>query len=151
MMSFSLGFFVGCGVASFIGAYAARRCARQATRACDVAATVSDDLSSVVTLRRMREGPEGDGKWIADKDEGRHPDTGEPTILRRHDVALFGQDLHIYAVRVNDDDEPQEAVHDPCHRLDSLYQMDEPGEPFQSIEIDGFPGRWVLVISPYCD
>lgn len=45
---------------------------------------------------------------------------------------------------------PRRASRRPHNLLDDLYAMDEPGGAYEGTTIDGYPGRWVLVITPFC-
>ena len=55
---------------------------------------------------------------------------------------------HAWLVQVAENGGEQIAVDDPHHRLDDLHYLAGDGGPFETIEVPGFPGRYVLVIAP---
>lgn len=63
-------------------------------------------------------------------------------------VDVFGTLHHICAVRVTTDEQGhQVATKDPYGRLDDAYALD-PDTIYQTTEIPGRNGEWVLVMSP---
>jgi hypothetical protein len=56
--------------------------------------------------------------------------------------------FHAEAIRVHEVEDIQEATNDPNHRLDDLSSLCGDGA-FETVEIDGFPGRWVVYITPF--
>jgi hypothetical protein len=77
------------------------------------------------------------------------PTDNEATMLGT--LRIYGVNHHVTAIQVTDDDEGyQTAVNDPYGRLDDAYAADADGI-FQTVEIPGYPGEWVLHITPYKD
>lgn len=75
------------------------------------------------------------------------PTGNEATMLSV--IQLYGVRHHVTAIQVKCDvNDYQVAVNDPYDRLDDAYAGDSDGV-FQTIEIPGFKGRWVLHITPY--
>jgi hypothetical protein len=63
-------------------------------------------------------------------------------------VYIFGVMHHAWFVRVDDTDDDQVATDDPHDRLSEFRQLDADGGRFQTVEVPGFPGQYVLVIYP---
>jgi len=63
--------------------------------------------------------------------------------------------FHVEGIRVKESDENGQQFDGPDERdssgptvLDNMFAFDQEG-PFQTIEIEGFPGDWVLFITPF--
>lgn len=81
--------------------------------------------------------------------------TGEPGYLIGT-VTIAGVDFHAEAVRVRDEQDGDallQVAADPGlneSRLDQLHQLGG-DDAFSTISIPGFPGWYVLWITPFCD
>jgi len=71
---------------------------------------------------------------------------GEETLLGH--AYILGALHHAWFVKVEDHGSVQIAVNDPHHRLDDFHYLAGDGGPFETIEVPGFQGTYVLVISP---
>ena len=80
--------------------------------------------------------------------------TGDPGYLIGV-VTIAGVDFHAEAVRVRDEQDEDALLQiaaDPglnSSRLDRLHELGG-DDAFSTISIPGFPGRYVLWITPYC-
>jgi hypothetical protein len=63
-------------------------------------------------------------------------------------VYIFGVMHHAWFVEVEERDGDQVAVDDPYDRLEEFQQLDADAGRFQTVEVPGFPGEYVLVIYP---
>ncbi len=81
--------------------------------------------------------------------EWTHDATEEEAVLLGV-VDLFGVHHHVMAIQVQDNDQGvQEAVKDPYDRLGDACHIDD--TRFQTVELPGRDGAWVLVITPHGD
>jgi hypothetical protein len=71
---------------------------------------------------------------------------GEATLLGH--AYVLGALHHAWFVQVAERPGEQVAVADPHHRLDDFHYLASDGGPFETVEVPGFPGRYVMVISP---
>ena len=71
----------------------------------------------------------------------------EEAALLGH-VFIHGIMHHAWFVQVEERDGDQVAVHDPYNRLEEFRQLDADAGRFQTVEVPGFPGEYVLVIYP---
>lgn len=63
---------------------------------------------------------------------------------------MLGAKFHLWAVRVVERGGLQLAVCDPYARLDDLRNADDGADGFyETVTLDGFPGRWVVWATPY--
>jgi hypothetical protein len=58
---------------------------------------------------------------------------------------------HAWFVQVEEADGDQVAVNDPYNRLEEFQQLDADAGRFQTVEVPGFSGEYVLVIYPAGD
>lgn len=63
-------------------------------------------------------------------------------------VYVLGVLHHAWFVQVEDRGGAQVAVNDPYNRLDDFYRLDVDAGPFQTVEVPGFDGEYVLVMYP---
>jgi hypothetical protein len=70
----------------------------------------------------------------------------EAALLGR--VYILGILHHAWFVQVEDRGGEQVAVNDPYGRLEDFYRLDLEVGAFQTVEVPGFPGEYVLVIYP---
>jgi hypothetical protein len=78
-----------------------------------------------------------------------HPVDDEAALLGH--VFIHGVMHHAWFVQVEERDGDQVAVNDPCNRLEEFQQLDADAGRFQTVEVPGFPGEYVLVIYPAGD
>ena len=78
--------------------------------------------------------------------EGIRQIEGEAALLGS--VYILGVLHHAWFVRVEDRDGEQVTVDDPYGRLEDFYRLDADAGPFQTVEVPGFEGEYVLVIYP---
>jgi hypothetical protein len=71
---------------------------------------------------------------------------GEESLLGQTHV--FGVLFHVWFIRVKEDDEVQVGYDDPHNRLDDIYGLDEDGGSFNTVEVPGFEGDYVMVVYP---
>jgi hypothetical protein len=71
----------------------------------------------------------------------------EEAALLGH-VFIHGVMHHAWFVQVEECDGDQVAVHDPYNRLEELQQLDADAGRFQTVEVPGFRGTYVVVIYP---
>jgi hypothetical protein len=71
---------------------------------------------------------------------------GEATLLGH--AYVLGALHHAWFVKVAERPGEQVAVADPYHRLDDFHYLVSDGGPFETVEVPGFPGRYVMAISP---
>ena len=70
----------------------------------------------------------------------------EPSVLLGH-LNFCGVFAHVFFIRVVDDDEEgQKPVCDPCDRWADLCALDD--AKFGTTEIPGYNGRWVFYLFP---
>jgi len=72
-------------------------------------------------------------------------------------MTVNGAGFHAEAIRVRENaegiqefDGPDSLSSEGPGVLDNMFGYDQDG-PFQTVRIDGFPGRWVLFITPHKD
>jgi len=62
-------------------------------------------------------------------------------------IDLFGRTFHIQFIRVQlDEHNEQIATKDPYGRYDDMLRVDSIS--FETIELPGYPGDWVMLIHP---
>jgi hypothetical protein len=65
---------------------------------------------------------------------------------------VLGVLYHAQAVRVAEDEHGlQLATLDPCNRFAELCLMDHPDGSYQTVEIPGHAGEYVVWLVPYCN
>ena len=65
-------------------------------------------------------------------------------------LTILGVPHHLYFIQViEDEDEIQEAVNDPYGRLKDVYRQND--GRLLTVQVPGFPGRYVCSIFPYAD
>lgn len=74
---------------------------------------------------------------------------GEAALLGH--VYLYGVMHHAWFVEVEEQDGDQVAVDDPFNRLEEFQQLDADAGRFQTVEVPGFSGTYVVVIYPAGD
>jgi hypothetical protein len=77
------------------------------------------------------------------------PVDGEAALLGH--VFVHGVMHHAWFVQVEEADGDQVAVNDPYNRLEEFQQLDADAGRFQTVEVPGFSGQYVLVIYPAGD
>jgi hypothetical protein len=90
--------------------------------------------------------PSGGTARIAGHIEGIRQIDDEGALLGR--VYILGVLHHAWFVQVQYRRGEQVAVKDPYHRLNDYYRLDAEIGAFQTVEVPGFPGEYVLVIYP---
>jgi hypothetical protein len=81
--------------------------------------------------------------------QGVRPVDGEAALLGH--VFVHGVMHHAWFVQVEEADGDQVAVNDPYNRLEEFQQLDADAGRFQTVEVPGFSGQYVLVIYPAGD
>jgi hypothetical protein len=71
---------------------------------------------------------------------------GEATLLGH--AYILGILHHAWFVQVEERAGEQVAIDDPRQRLDDFHYLAGDGGPFETVEVPGFRGEYVLVISP---
>jgi hypothetical protein len=64
---------------------------------------------------------------------------------------VFGCNMHVSFIRVRDGDQDVQLVDGDCdaqERMNDLIKMD-PGGPFEAVELEGFEGTWVPILTPF--
>jgi len=62
-----------------------------------------------------------------------------------------GVGFHVCAIAVDEDEESgQFAIQDPYGRLEDAMKVDPEG-PYETVEIEGLPYRYVIIITPFKD
>lgn len=67
-------------------------------------------------------------------------------------TSILGGNFHVSCISVRDKEQSTQVVvggQEAEERMTDLVHMD-PGGPFESVELEGFPGEWVIVITPFC-
>lgn len=78
------------------------------------------------------------------------PVDGEPGVLIGS-ARIGGLDLHVFAVEVEVNAEDlQAATGDPLRRLERLDALATPEAPYETTEIPGYEGQWVIWAEPFC-
>ena len=84
---------------------------------------------------------------------------GEPSLLRMPmGVNIGSSSQHVRAVRVEfldcmaqpSEEAEQTAIND-MGILEAMRAGDQPNEPYESSQIVGFEGEWVVICTPYCN
>ena len=90
--------------------------------------------------------PSGGAARIAVHIEGIRQIDDEAALLGR--VYILGVLHHAWFVQVEYGCGEQVAVNDPHDSLNDFYRLDTEIGAFQTVEVPGFPGDYVLVIYP---
>lgn len=63
---------------------------------------------------------------------------------------IAGTLFHVELVRVREDDDSMQVPFDDTTRLDDLDAVAQPDGPFDTIEVPGLEGEYVLYLYPFC-